>query len=103
MGGSIDKRRRIIQDPIQQPLPDPGNSYVVGVPAIAIPPLFDLNLTVPNHETDNSLTHGDDQCSSNEISSILRVGQEVGFQISDEDPIIKEMVLNGDGGVEIPQ
>ncbi|KAI3690973.1 hypothetical protein L2E82_49186 [Cichorium intybus] len=102
-GWSKDKRRRV-----NGPTLVPDNDPVCRMLELYVwPPLHslnkaqgswsipDLNCTVSNHDrsSSNSILSGGP--SSNDVSSLLKVDGEVGFQIYPKEPIVAEIVNDG--------
>lgn len=61
------------------------------------PQLLDLNLTASLNSSSNHNSVVKDS-PSKEISSLLKIGKDVGFQLASDDPIVN----NGDGVEKIP-
>lgn len=109
-GESLDKRRRILNANTRTTLvllqrsldfdawpPLPSSSGPSVVRFHASTPIHDLNKSVSHNDPTSNCSNHDEDTSSNEISSILKVGNDVGFQITREDHVVQEVVSKGVG------
>ncbi|KAL4582224.1 hypothetical protein LXL04_006768 [Taraxacum kok-saghyz] len=113
-GESHNKRRRVL-NPIQTnqfddlqrtldfenwpPLLNTSTTLARRIPQII--PCLDLNRAASSIGHSTTEAHEEDDSTSNEFSSMLHVGQAVGFQVTREDPVIMELV--GSGGNNVVQ
>lgn len=61
-------------------------------------PLFDLNNTATTSEPSATYNGNDFESSSSEFSKLIHFGNNVGFQVSKDDPIVNGIAKGGDGG-----
>lgn len=109
-GWSLDKRRKVLSKKSQSSTMPPFRSLDLDpwpplsssnkLPASA--PLLDLNLTTFVYDTGSSDSQFGNDSLSNEISSLLKVGGEVGFEIPPDDPIVAE-VINNEAPIDVEE